>query len=673
VGGMGQAANLPAQYLDARLTQVGEVALLAALAVVWVARWLVRRQAGAGDAPDGASGAPAGGVTGQGGSRRRWWAWFEAGPPSRTLLQAGFGALWLLDGLLQAQPAMPRQFVAMVLEPAMTGQPRVIGELGRVAVNLWSLHTVTTDALTVFLQVAIGWGILVGGDRLLGRCSLAASVVWGTVVWLLGEGAGDLFGKGGTFLSGTPGAVLVYVGVALLLLWVPASRWDDQRAARVLLWAVGGLLLLAALLQGLPAEGFWHGQALARVFQAAAQNPQPSVLAAPITAMADLARSDPVVVNALWTAVPAVAGVWLLIRRAPRGAVGLAALYLAAAWWLGMDFGVLGGTGTDPNIALPVGLLLAAAWMGGLGSTLPATARVRQARPAVHRLLGRRSAPVLSMGAPSPVLGGALAMAGAEGMGPHRPVMGASGGRGSGPGPRGEPPEPGAATGSWWQRHPLRVWLALALWGSALWCLPPVLTSLPRAVREPAGVTLADVASGGLATIPGHPPVPRFRLENQDGQMVTPASFRGKVVFLSFLDPVCYATCPVVAEELAEVAHLLRSHERQVAFVAIDANPDFTSLGSIRAFDAEHGLTGVPNWQFLTGSPATLEAVWAKFGAVTQVAQVGMVAHSLLVYVIGPGGREQAVTEATGVPGPRIEVGYAEMFADEAASLLPHA
>jgi hypothetical protein len=50
-----------------------------------------------------------------------------------------------------------------------------------------------------------------------------------------------------------------------------------------------------------------------------------------------------------------------------------------------------------------------------------------------------------------------------------------------------------------------------------------------------------------------------------------------------------------------------------------------------------------------------------------------MVAHSLLVYVIGPGGREQAVTEATGVPGLQIETGYAEMFADEAASLLPHA
>jgi len=276
-----------------------------------------------------------------------------------------------------------------------------------------------------------------------------------------------------------------------------------------------------------------------------------------------------------------------------------------------------------------------------------------------------------ALAAGSPLVPGLLAMAGAS-TGPSG--SGGSAGAGVGaPGNRAAREQPGRRGDPWWQRHPLRVWLALAFWGSALWCLPPVLSSLPRAAREPAGVTLADVESGGLATIPGHPPVPRFRLENQDGRWVTPASFTGKVVFLSFLDPVCYATCPVVAEELAEVARLLQGHDRQLAFVAINANPDFTSLGTLRAFDAEHGLSTVPNWQFLTGSPSTLAAVWARFGAVTQVAQVGMVAHSLLVYVIGPRGREQAVTEATGVPGPRIEAGYAEMFADEAASLLPHA
>jgi len=671
VGGMGQAANLPAKYLDARLTQVAEIALIGALVVVWTARWWTRRLA--------AAQTPAGDVATRADTPQRWWEWFQAGPPVRTLLQVGFGALWLLDGLLQAQPDMPREFISMVVEPALAGQPWFVRDPGRLAVNLWSLHTVTTDALTVFLQVAIGWGILVGGDRILARLCLSASVAWGLVVWLLGEGAGNLFAPGATFLSGAPGAVLVYVGVGLLLLWVQADRWDDQRVARILLWAVAGVLLLAAFLQGLPAEGFWRQGSLAAVFSSAAQTPQPGFLAAPISAMARLARSSPLLLNAIWTAAPAVAGVWLLSRRARRGALGLAGLYLAAAWWLGMDFGILGGTGTDPNIALPLGLALVAVWLGGLGAPNSLPAPPRAPRPTFQPTRRRRRVPAFpmcfSVKAGAPLTPGRLAMAG-SGDGFGAGAGESSGSPGTGAWASKNPAtqeQPYRRRDPWWQQHPLRVWLALAFGGSALWCLPPVLSSLPRAAREPAGITLAYVESGGLATIPGHPPVPRFRLENQDGRWVTPADFKGKVVFLSFLDPVCYATCPVVAEELAEAARLLKGHGQQLAFVAINANPDFTSLGSVRAFDAEHGLSTLPDWQFLTGPPSTLAAVWARFGATTLVAQVGMVAHSLLVYVIGPGGREQAVTEATGVPGLQIETGYAEMFADEAASLLPHA
>ena len=33
-------------------------------------------------------------------------------PPARRLLRIGLGLLWLVDGLLQAQPAMPAGFVA---------------------------------------------------------------------------------------------------------------------------------------------------------------------------------------------------------------------------------------------------------------------------------------------------------------------------------------------------------------------------------------------------------------------------------------------------------------------------------------------------------------------------------------------------------------------------------
>ena len=42
---------------------------------------------------------------------------------------------------------------------------------------------------------------------------------------------------------------------------------------------------------------------------------------------------------------------------------------------------------------------------------------------------------------------------------------------------------------------------------------------------------------------------PAFALTDQDGQPVSLASLRGKVVLLTFLDPVCTADCPLIAQE----------------------------------------------------------------------------------------------------------------------------
>jgi cytochrome oxidase Cu insertion factor (SCO1/SenC/PrrC family) len=615
MGGMG---DLPATYLNATISHDAEIGLIAAAVIVGAWTWWRQRHV-----------AQAGDPSATGSSRRTGdvissdLAHPMVEPTMRRVLRIGFGMLWVLDGLLQAQPDMPRQFVPMVLAPAYAGTPPWLAALGRFASTIWASHIVTTDAFTVFVQVLIGLAIVLGhrGEhQVIERLGLAISIGWGLVVWVFGEGMGDILAPHASLLSGDPGGVLCYVVAALVLLAVPEDRFVEGRrlAGRI---AVGlGLLLVAgAVLQALPVEGFSRGHTLAALFAASAANSQPAVLAAPITAMQHLAARNPSATNAVIVAVLAITGVALLLWRHRSEPLWLAEVVCFAAWWLGMDFGVLGGTGTDPNISLPLGIVAAAAIVGLSRAEIPASERLTT--------------------------------------------------------------EPGAATA--FDRAPARRMPVPAMWGlAATWLLlgaalatalsaVPFLESLPAAAATPSIETDALFSSGGLAAVPGSPKAPNFRLVDQNGRAVSLESFHHDVVILSFLDPVCYATCPVVAEELAQVARLLGARRSHVVFLAINANPDLTSPSLLRAFDAEHGITNLSNWYFVTGTARQLEAVWSAYGATTLVPRVGMVAHSLLVYVIGPNGHEVALTQATGVPGSKIEVSYAELFADEASSLLP--
>ncbi len=377
---MGRGSNLPGQYLDTLVTHRAELALLLAAAIVGVLLWRwaratvpppAKQRAARRPDPTAAHGSVAGpvpavGTAGNGdlpvpAILRSMVGTTE--PRSRKLLRTGTGLLWVLDGILQAQPDMPRRFVPMVIEPAFAGQPGWLAHLDRLGINLWTGHPVTTDAFTVFLQVAIGLAILLGGDGVIGRAGLSVSVGWGLTVWVLGEGMGGILARGATWLSGVPGAALFYVAAAVVLLAVPPAAWrrEEKRVGARVTAVIGGLWLALAVVQALPSEGFWTRGPLSRVFAGAAGNSQPAAISAPITAMAHLAARDPAAVNAGIVGVLVVLGLGMIAGRHRRGWLWASLVWLAVTWWLGMDFGVLGGVGTDPNSAGPLALFVVAA------------------------------------------------------------------------------------------------------------------------------------------------------------------------------------------------------------------------------------------------------------------------------------------------------------------------
>jgi cytochrome oxidase Cu insertion factor (SCO1/SenC/PrrC family) len=148
---------------------------------------------------------------------------------------------------------------------------------------------------------------------------------------------------------------------------------------------------------------------------------------------------------------------------------------------------------------------------------------------------------------------------------------------------------------------------------------------------------------------------------------VTLATLRGKVVLLTFLDPVCTNDCPVIAQEFRGVGQQLGAADSRVELVAIVANPIDYQVGYTRAFDRQERLASVPNWLFLTGTVPQLQQAWKKYGVAAEVAPAGsMILHSDVAYVIDSSGRVRDELNMDPGPGTTATVSSfaAELTAD---------
>ncbi|MHB1534088.1 MAG: hypothetical protein ACYC1D_05655 [Acidimicrobiales bacterium] len=65
-----------------------------------------------------------------------------AEPPGRTVLRIGFSALWILDGALQLQPAMPLGLPLQVIQPSEAGNPSWLRDAVEWGSRLWQYHPV---------------------------------------------------------------------------------------------------------------------------------------------------------------------------------------------------------------------------------------------------------------------------------------------------------------------------------------------------------------------------------------------------------------------------------------------------------------------------------------------------------------------------------------------------
>jgi cytochrome oxidase Cu insertion factor (SCO1/SenC/PrrC family) len=218
------------------------------------------------------------------------------------------------------------------------------------------------------------------------------------------------------------------------------------------------------------------------------------------------------------------------------------------------------------------------------------------------------------------------------------------------------------AAGSSWQR-PIRVVGAAAAVGCLL-LLPVVAVS---GLVRPVGAEAAVGDSGGLQRLT---PVaaPPIALTDQHGRPLSLPQFRGDVVLVAFLDPVCFEDCPLLANQLATAVGLLGAAGSDVQILAVDVNPTFHSVQDVRTFTNEHGLAGLPNWHFATGTNAAVGDVLASYGQGVSVPRVGMIGHPEAIYVIDRQGDAVGVLNDTA--NANLTRSYAQLMAEQVRHYL---
>jgi cytochrome oxidase Cu insertion factor (SCO1/SenC/PrrC family) len=485
-------------------------------------------------------------------------------PRARTYLRWAFGAIWLVDGILQFQGSMPLGLANNVVRPLAAGTPSWLHSLMIHGINIWNAHPISLATGVAWFQVGLGLIILVSRGRT-GRWAALVSVVWAAGIWLIGNGAGGIFVRGASILFGWPGATMIYV-VAGIWLFVSNERFRDSFSPFVLKF-LSLVFLVAIIFQSLPAAGFWHGgdsNALTAMTQSMTSVAQPHPLAWVVReggVISGRMGGGFNIVVILWLLVTGI-GLWLATKTRRNWSVYSAVVGCLILWVVAEDAALYGGLSTDFNSLLPMAVL---AWC--------AMPRLAQAPARNQRLR-----PELTSG----------------------------------------------------------VGAVVATFAAAMMVTSAV--SMFVATTVASAENTFFLAQNGSAT-PLNTVAPRFTLTDQFDKTYSLGEHPGYATLITFLDPVCWTDCPLLASQVAQVRSEL-SKNAKLDIVAVAADPYHETLANVRHFIAIHHVGNVKNFYFVTGQLAKTSKVWSEYGiGVTMTRTDAMSIHDDYMYIVNAQGR----------------------------------
>ena len=213
----------------------------------------------------------------------------------------------------------------------------------------------------------------------------------------------------------------------------------------------------------------------------------------------------------------------------------------------------------------------------------------------------------------------------------------------------------------------LAVTAALAVAGcSSASSQAPASSGTGSSVTSTANAAAMENPNLDLGSSLGSKAAPGFKLVNQFGQSMSLSQFRGKVVLLGFEDSECTTVCPLTTQSMLLAKELLGKAGSSVQLLGVDANPDAIAVSNVMAYSRVHAM--VNQWDFLTGSPAQLKAVWKSYDIAVQI-ESGQIDHTPALYVIDQQGKLQKVYLTQMAYSSVTQ--SAQVIAEEVASLLP--
>ena len=141
-------------------------------------------------------------------------------------------------------------------------------------------------------------------------------------------------------------------------------------------------------------------------------------------------------------------------------------------------------------------------------------------------------------------------------------------------------------------------------------------------------------------------PAPGFTLTSSEGEPVSLADLRGKVVILWFIYTRCPDVCPLHSEALASIQEQVnRTPMRElVRFITITTDPQHDTPELLQGYGAKHGLDPV-NWTMLTSGakePSATREIAEEYGLKFTPGEDGYQMHGVVTHLIDKSGNLRA-------------------------------
>jgi protein SCO1 len=168
--------------------------------------------------------------------------------------------------------------------------------------------------------------------------------------------------------------------------------------------------------------------------------------------------------------------------------------------------------------------------------------------------------------------------------------------------------------------------------------------------------------------------LPSIKLVDKYGQPFSLASLKGRPVLFDFFYTTCPGPCLVLTARMRSIAESLGDNLGATAsFVSVTVDPEHDRPQQLLAYAKEQQAER-KGWVFLTGTPAQIDALMARFKLIRQRESDGSVDHVLEFFLVGPDGHLRYQYIASEVHSERIAADIKQVARESglAANLEQH-